>query len=36
MTINRTPMQTSLLGMPFLRRLQAFEMRGGHMILRWR
>ncbi len=35
-TVNESPMRTSLLGITFLRRLESFEIRGGHMTLRWR
>jgi aspartyl protease family protein len=35
-SINRTPMQASLLGMTFLTRLEAYEFRGGRLFLRWR
>jgi aspartyl protease family protein len=35
-TINQAPMSTSLLGMNFLNRLEAFEFRGRQLILKWR
>jgi len=35
-SINRAPMGASLLGMTFLQRLDAFEVRGGRMFLRWK
>lgn len=35
-TVNQAPMSTSLLGMSFLNRLEAFEFRGGQLILKWR
>jgi aspartyl protease family protein len=35
-SINQTPMATSLLGMSFLRRLDSFEFKGGQLILTWR
>jgi aspartyl protease family protein len=35
-SINKAPMETSLLGMPFLRRLESFEVRGDQLILRGR
>ena len=34
--INRAPMSSSLLGMPFLKRLESFEVRGDQLILRGR
>lgn len=33
-SINRAPMGASLLGMPFLRRLESFEVRGDQMLLK--
>ncbi len=36
MTINRAPMSTSLLGMSFLSRLEAFEVRGSKLTLTYR
>jgi aspartyl protease family protein len=35
MTVNQAPMSASLLGMTFLRRLDAFEVRGRTLILKW-
>jgi aspartyl protease family protein len=35
-SINGAPMDTSLLGMAFLKRLDAFEVRGRKLYLRWR
>lgn len=35
-SINQTPMSTSLLGMAFLKRMDSFEFKGGQLILRWR
>jgi aspartyl protease family protein len=34
-SINKTPMSTSLLGMSFLKRLDSFEFRNGQLILKW-
>jgi len=34
--INQKPMGVSLLGMPFLRRLSSFEVRGDQLFLRAR
>lgn len=34
--VNKAPMSTSLLGMSFLQRLDAFEFRGRQLILKWR
>lgn len=36
MQINQAPMSTSLLGMTFVRRLDAFELRGAQLILTWK
>lgn len=36
MTINKTPMSTSLLGMSFLSRLESFEFGRGKLTLKWR
>lgn len=36
MMVNKAPMSTSLLGMSFLQRLDAFEFRGRQLILKWR
>ena len=33
--VNDAPMSISLLGMSFLSRLESYEVRNGHMILRW-
>jgi aspartyl protease family protein len=35
-SINQSPMDSSLLGLAFLKRLESFEVRGGRLILRWR
>lgn len=35
-SINGAPMETSLLGMAFLKRLEGFEVRGRKLYLRWR
>ena len=35
-SINKAPMSTSLLGMPFLKRLDSFEVRGDQLFLRGR
>ena len=35
MTINQTPMTTSLLGLSFLHRLDGFEVRGRTLVMRW-
>ncbi len=35
MSVNRTPMRSSLLGMAFLKRLASFEVRHGRLFLRW-
>lgn len=35
-SINKSPMSSSLLGLAFLKRLQSFEVRGGRLTLRWR
>ena len=34
--VNKTPMSQSLLGMSFLKRLDAFEFRGRTLVLKWR
>ena len=34
--VNKAPMNGSLLGMSFLKRLDAFEFRDRQMILKWR
>ena len=34
-SINQTPMESSLLGMTFLKRLDGFEVRGRKLYLRW-
>jgi aspartyl protease family protein len=36
MAINQSPMNNSLLGMTFLRRLDSFEVRGSKLFLKWR
>lgn len=36
MTVNRSPMSESLLGLTFLNRLESFEVRGRNLILKWR
>lgn len=33
--VNDAPMSISLLGMSFLSRLESYEVRNGHLILRW-
>lgn len=35
-SINKTPMSSSLLGMSFLKRMDSFEFKGGQLILKWR
>ena len=35
-SVDQAPMDTSLLGMAFLRRMQSFEFRGHKLYLRWR
>ncbi len=35
-SVNQAPMDTSLLGMAFLRKMQSFEFRGNKLYLRWR
>lgn len=35
-SINEAPMSNSLLGIAFLRQLESYEVRGDHLILRWR
>jgi aspartyl protease family protein len=35
-SVNQGPMNTSLLGMTFLKRLESFEVKGGKMTLRWK
>ncbi len=35
-SVNQAPMDTSLLGMAFLRKMQSFEFRGHKLYLRWR
>ena len=35
-SVNQAPMDSSLLGMAFLRRMQSFEFRGHKLYLRWR
>ena len=36
MSINGTPMSSSLLGMSFLKRLESFQVKDGRLYLRWR
>jgi aspartyl protease family protein len=35
-SINKSPMDSSLLGLAFLKQLESFEVRGGRLTLRWR
>lgn len=35
-SIDKSPMDSSLLGLAFLKRLESFEVRGGRLMLRWR
>ena len=35
-TVNKSPMYSSLLGQAFLNRLESFEVRNGRLMLRWR
>ena len=35
-TVNKAPMDSSLLGQAFLKRLESFEVRNGRLTLRWR
>ena len=35
-SINKSPMDSSLLGLAFLKQLDSFEVRGGRLTLRWR
>lgn len=35
-SINKTPMSSSLLGMSFLKRMDSFEFKSGQLILKWR
>jgi len=34
-TVNRADMQSSLLGLAFLKRMKSFEIRGRKLYLRW-
>ena len=36
MSINATPMSSSLLGMSFLKRLESYQVKDGKLYLRWR
>lgn len=36
MSINQTPMRTSLLGMSFFKRLDSFQFKDGRLVMRWK